>query len=960
MIVQINKLDYDVNENEFKQVEHKEYFNLLIRDKLGFFERVISLLSEISEIDFHNVLVCNPTHGAFIPINLSKYFKNIFLTNIKQEQNKNIINNITRFNINNIFFDSNNFGNKFIIYSENYQDIDYEIIQKYNQIILTETNIKLIKKYKYTYEISNTNFLFYVPEEYNDLFKEQFKYYLKDDLLDFNNLINLCIMVKNGGELFQQMLVKNIDIFDRWTILDTGSTDGTQDVIKNLLVGKKNGALYEEPFINFRESRNRCLELAGTKCKYNLMLDDTYVIEGDLRSFLTEIRGDQFGDSYSLTVKSHDVEYISNRITKSELKLKYIYTMHEVIQNENNINVRVPENRAVINDLNNAYMQNRSDTRKEYDLKCLYEMLEEYPNEPRHLFYLAQTYKMLNNFEKAAEYYYKRAFFHIEGFEQEKFDALFEFTRISIYKLKKPWREYEKYYKLCIEWQPTRPEGDYFLGINYFIDNDHFTAFKHFKKAFEIGFPYHQQYSLKPTLSFHFLPYYLSSLCYEFRDFKLGLESTTLFLQKNKPTDDFYNLIADWYKIYEMLNKLPSIKNTPQTFDKPIFCIVADGGFTKWSGKNILTSGVGGSETWVIETARYINQLSNFEVIVFCNCEQEEIFEGVKYIQLSRYLQVISEIKIEHCIISRFSEYIPATIEGHVENIYLILHDLQLSGNVIPVHNKIKNIFCLTEWHKRHFLESFSQFEKITYSLHYGIDFNNFLNNEKERNYIQKIPYSFIYSSFPNRGLSVVLKMWPRIIKRYPQSVLNIFTDVNNKWANDFYPDELKEIRETLDSYKKLYPTSVLNHGWVDKKTLADFWKQSSIWLYPCKFKETFCLTALESAVTKTLAITNDLAALQDTVGDRGIIIPGDATTEEWQQTAFEKICEVLDNFSLSESFIERNYHWALKHSWKDRANYLLQTFILKKGNISEKENIQMTLTEIVDKPLKSIDKIYL
>jgi GR25 family glycosyltransferase involved in LPS biosynthesis len=963
MIVNINKSEYFVNSNEFQIIENKEYFNLSIRADLGLFERLISLLIEISEMSIDSVLFFNPTHGGFISTNISNKFTNIFLIDIDKIHNENIKNNIEKFNIDNISFDFNNQENEFILFSHDSNIIDFDIVNKYNPIILSDSNIMLNKKYDYIYKISNTNYYFYIPEKYNEKFNKQFKYYLKDDILDYDNLINLCIMVKNGGELFEEMLLKNIDVFDRWTILDTGSTDGTIETIKKMLVGKKNGNLYQEPFINFRDSRNRCLELAGTKCKYNLMLDDTYVIEGDLRSFLNIIRGDQFGDSYSLTIKSYDVEYISNRITKSENKLKYIYTMHEVIQSENNINVRVPENCATINDLNNDYMQKRSDSRKEYDLKCLYEMLEEYPDEPRHLFYLGQTYKMLGNFEKASEYYHRRAFFHVQGFEQEKFDALFEFTRINIYQLNKPWREFEKYYKLCIEWQPTRPEGDYFLGIHYYIENDFEQSFKHFKRAFEIGFPYHQQYSLKPTLSFHFLPYYLSSLCYQFKDYKLGFDSATLFLQHNKPTDDFYNLIMDWYKIYEMLITLPQIKYPPKKFDKPIFCIVADGGFTKWSGSNILTSGVGGSETWVIEMARYINQLSNFEVVVFCNCEEEEIFESVKYIKLERYLDTITSIKIEHCIISRFSEYIPATIQGHVDNIHLILHDLQLSGNVIPVHPKIKNIFCLTEWHKTHFLETFPQFENICNSLHYGIDFTNFLNNATKDNinYVKKIPYSFIYSSFPNRGLSVVLKMWPKIVERYPQATLNIFTDVNNKWANDFYPDELKEIREVLNLYKNLYPTSVINHGWVDKKTLSTFWKQSSIWLYPCKFKETFCLTALEAALTKTLAITNNLASLQDTVGDRGISIIGDATTEDWQNKAFDKICEAFDNSDSTVSLIERNYQWALKHSWKDRAKYLLDNFINKNNtnntNNDNKEGI--TLTEIVDEPLKSIDKIY-
>ena len=957
-MTEINKQIYNVLDGEFKNNHHEEYNNLIIKDKLGFCERIISLLCELaSTLNIDQCVFYNQTHGGFIPINCSASFKNLFLLDTDNSQLHNILQNATSFNVTNILWNLKNINDKFIIFTENAVAIDKNLITKYTPIMVTteiptllETNADYL-----VYTLTNTNLSLYLPAHYYDKFNTEFYYYIdeKAKTLNYDNLINLCIMVKNGGELFEQMLEKNIGVIDRWTILDTGSTDGTIDAINRILVGKKKGKLYEEPFINFRDSRNRCLELAGYKCKYNLMLDDTYVIEGDLRGFLNEIRGDQFGDSYSLTIKSHDVEYISNRITKAQNRLRYIYTMHEVIQDKDNTNVRVPDNRAFVNDLNNDYMQNRSNDRKEYDLKCLYEMLEEYPDDPRHLFYLGQTYKMLEDFEKAAEYYYKRAFFHKNGFEQEKFDALFEFTRISIYQLNKPWRDFEKYYKLCIEWQPTRPEGNYFLGIHYFLEGILDVAFDHFKKAHKIGFPAHQQYSLKPTINYIFIPYYLTSLCYQFKDYKLGLEICSLYLQKNKPGEMYYELIMDWYKIYDMLNKLPPINPYPKTFDKPIFCIVADGGFTKWSGSSILSTGVGGSETWVIEMARYINQLANFEVVVFCNCEEEEIFEEVKYIKLERYLHTISTIKIKHCIISRFSEYIPATIDGHVENVYLILHDLQLSGNVIPINPKIKNIFCLTEWHKTHFLETFPQFKNICSSLHYGIDFKNFLEKETIKN-----PYSFIYSSFPNRGLSVVLKMWPKIIERYPQATLNIFTDVNNKWANDFYPDELKEIREILDVYKDLYPSSVINHGWVQKKTLADYWKQSAIWLYPCKFKETFCLTAMEAAITKTLAITNDLAALQDTVGSRGIVIPGDASLEKWQELAFTKICEALDNPDSVRSLIEQNYQWALKHSWKDRANDLLTNFIYK-NNKNNNDNIEFTLTENVYKPLKSIDKVY-
>jgi predicted O-methyltransferase YrrM/GR25 family glycosyltransferase involved in LPS biosynthesis len=960
MIVELNKKTYDICDNEFTTILHKEYNNLIIKDKLGYFERIVSLLCELSILNSFDLVTNNQTHGGFVPINCSSNFNSIYVLKTADIHQQNISQNISRNNIENIFFQITNPLNQFIIYSENPEDIDLNLINALliEPIILTKLhNRKILNKYEHYYKLSNTDLYLYLPKKFYKVFMEEFYYYIDEEnkTLNYDNLINLCIMVKNGGELFEEMLINNMKTIDRWTILDTGSTDGTIETINRLLVGKKKGTLYQEPFINFRDSRNRCLDLAGTVCKYNMMLDDTYSIEGDVRSFLNEIRGDQFGDSYSLTIKSHDVEYISNRITKSENNLRYIYTMHEVIQDKDNINVRVPDNRAYVNDLNNDYMQNRSDARKEYDLKCLYEMLEEYPDEPRHLFYLGQTYKMLENFEKAAEYYYKRAFFKVDGFEQEKFDSLFEFTRISIYQLNKPWRDFEKYYEMCIEWQPTRPEGNYFLGIHYFLDGILNVAFNHFKKAHQIGFPAHQQYSLKPTINYIFTPYYLSSLCYQFKDYKLGYDVCSLYLQKNKPEEMYYQLIVDWYKIYSLLVVMPSMSDKPKTFLKPIFCIVADGGFTNWSGSNILTTGVGGSETWVIEMARYIKKHTDYEVIVFCKCEKEEIFEEVKYIKLERYLETISTIKIDHCIISRFSEYIPAAIDGHVDNIHLILHDLQLSGNVIPIHPKIKNIFCLTEWHCKHFLETFPQFKDICKPLHYGIDFTNFLSSKMD-----KIPYSFIYSSFPNRGLIVLLKMWPRIIERYPQATLNIFTDVHNKWANDFYKEELEEIRTILADYKIKYFTSIINHGWVSKKYLSDYWKQSAIWFYPCKFKETFCLTALEAALTKTLAITNGLAALEDTVGSRGITIPGDVLEPDWQDNAFLQICNALDNPESVSHLIEQNYAWAKNHSWENQALHLISLFNISETiDAKETENITMTITEKLEKTFDKIDKLY-
>ena len=965
-MLNINKFNYSCNPEDYKLTHIQEFCNLKIYKKVGELERYIGLLNDLTDI-FPNtsqkyLFIFGIKYSSFIAHNCVSKFNTIYIVNVSNDYDQDYEN--TLINIDeiktqnpnaNISIVSLEFAKSFInkdsilFFYDDYTQFIHENINNQKPLILCHEFKEYIDLYDYNYKLTNSEYHLYVPFSRNIEFLHEFFYYLPDIInntdinqlaklkkinLNYNNLIHLCIMVKNGGNDFREMLIKNLPIIDRWTILDTGSTDDTIKNINEILVGKKKGNLYQEPFINFRESRNRCLELSGYNCKYRLMLDDTYVIEGRLREFLEICRGDQFADSYSLLVKSGDTSYYSNRITKSLNNLKYIYTIHEVIQKDNNVNVVIPSNWSSILDMRSDYMEKRTMDRKKYDLEQLFLMMEEYPDDPRHLYYIAQTYNLLEDYENSTEYFKKRAFHPVQGFDQERVDALFEMTRTYNFKLNKPWEECEKYYKLVHEWDPERPEASYFIGIHYYLENNFPVAFEYFKQAFKIGFPIHRQYSLKPTLSYHFLPKFLAKLCYQFDDYNLGYEVTSLFIQHNKPEDDEYDNMVSFHGIFGMLKKSFPTKIPAIVPPQKVFCFVADGGFKQWSGSSIIKEGVGGSETYIIEMSKYIKKNSSYEVVVFCNCPQAEIYEGVKYLHLSEFFKYVSEMEFEHCVISRFSEYIPVAIRGHAKNIHLVAHDLTMSGNVLPVHPKIKNILCLTDWHKRYFLERFNQFKDITYGFHYGIDFTHFQYRNEP-----KIKNSFIYSSFPNRGLIVILNMWPRIITRYPDATLNLFCDMGNKWSNDNFPQEMQTIKQLLEMLK---PYGVVNHGWVDKPTLGKFWRQSRVWFYPCKFKETFCLTALECALSKTFAITNNLASLEDTVGDRGIRLDCDEFTvlnQEWQNKAFDVICAYLDQPQEMTDYIERNYEWAMEHSWEQRAIEFLKIVSIDEVKSSQLEN---------------------
>jgi hypothetical protein len=941
MIVNIDKKDYKVEENEFKKIPHDKYNNLLIRDNVAPFERIISLLKELSlSLKIKNGLFFEQTHGGFIPINCSTQFENIYIIgNNNTEHYNNIIHNINLHKITNTTLSNNlildqNLDNNLILYSEKCENIDKTIIQQLNPIILTTLSLSFLKYgYKHILQLSNSDLYLYIPNHIYDYFNTEFHYFINEDKFDYDNLNHLCIMVKNGGPQFEQMLKDNLPIFDRWTILDTGSTDDTIEIINRLLVGKKKGNLFQEPFINFRDSRNRCLELAGTSCKFITMLDDTYVVNGNLTTFLNEVRGDQMATSFTLYIQSDDTIYGSNRIIKSNSGLRYVHRIHEVITDKNNINIVIPKEVAVIDDRRFDYMEKRTMERKQLDLKLLFEEVEENPHDPRAYYYLAQTYILLEDYENAFYYFNKRAEFTNSGFVQERVDALFESARIANFKLKKPWPECEELYNKCYKADESRPEALYFIGIHYYLKNIFRKAFGYFRKAFEIGFPVHCQYSLKPTLSYHFLPKFLCKICYDLNEYEIGKQAAELFLKNNTPDADSYTEIVSWYKIYEKL-VIPVQETKTKIPVKPIFVFHADGGFNNWSGSSIKTIGVGGSETYIIEHARYIQKSDKFDVYVFCNCLSEENFEGVIYKPLADYYSFIKQNYIHTCIVSRYSEYLPVTFNGYIENVYLVVHDLTPSGIVIPLNKKLKKVFCLTEWHVEYLTNIFPSLKDITVPFYYGIDFNKFSINKKD-NEIQlhiKEKYKFIYSSFPNRGLLQLLKMWPKIYEFQPQASLHIYSDINGKWVNQVEGEMMKQIQQLMTEYNAYENNMNINyHGWVNKQTLAEAWTTADIWFYPCTFMETFCLTALEAALTRTLVITNDLAALQNTVGDRGVIIKGDPKEILWQETALTEIKKYMDpqNNALKNELIKKNYDWASTLSWESQANKLLQEYIL-------------------------------
>src|ERR1700733_6819656 len=119
-----------------------------------------------------------------------------------------------------------------------------------------------------------------------------------------HDLLTLTMIVKDEAKTLARTLASVRPFIDRWVILDTGSTDGTQALVRRELAAVP-GELHEEPFVDFSTSRNRALDLAGEATEFVMWLDaDDELTHGKaLRDFLERERAHRGKDREAYYVR---------------------------------------------------------------------------------------------------------------------------------------------------------------------------------------------------------------------------------------------------------------------------------------------------------------------------------------------------------------------------------------------------------------------------------------------------------------------------------------------------------------------------------------------------------------------------------------------------------------------------------------------------------------------------------
>ena len=245
--------------------------------------------------------------------------------------------------------------------------------------------------------------------------------------------ISLCMIVKNESKVIERCLASILPVIDHWIIIDTGSTDGTQEKIKKFFdnVGIP-GKLYEKPWKNFGHNRSEALELAreNKDIDYCLMIDSDEVLQFDSGFDPDKFKESLTADLYNVFAFYGNTRYHRPQLTSNKLRFYYRGVLHEYVDCHDEVKTR-----DFARGFTNTPIQDgaRSQNPNKYadDAKVFEEALkgEVDPKDfNRYHFYLAQSYRDSQQWEKSLEAYLKRA--SLGGWNEEVFYSLFQVGRI--------------------------------------------------------------------------------------------------------------------------------------------------------------------------------------------------------------------------------------------------------------------------------------------------------------------------------------------------------------------------------------------------------------------------------------------------------------------------------------------------------------------------------------------------
>ena len=292
------------------------------------------------------------------------------------------------------------------------------------------------------------------------------------------------MIVKDEKSVIEGCLLSTKPLIDYWVIVDTGSTDGTQSIIKKCMRGIP-GELFERPWVDFAHNRNEAIDLAKNKGDYLLFLDADEKLIYPKGFHWPLLKMDCYCASGKY-YKKEDLEFGRILLIDNHLDWEWVGVIHEEIRGLRSQPRKgaILKDISILTDLGGARSKDPKKTLK--DAELLESALKDDPENSRYVFYLALSYDVAKENHRALKNYLFRSC--MGGDDGEIFYSLYRIARLQESVGLSPEIVMESYRK-AYQFRPSRAEPLYYLAKFVLNKRNYSTAYKILKSALLIPPP---------------------------------------------------------------------------------------------------------------------------------------------------------------------------------------------------------------------------------------------------------------------------------------------------------------------------------------------------------------------------------------------------------------------------------------------------------------------------------------
>ncbi len=660
---------------------------------------------------------------------------------------------------------------------------------------------------------------------------------------------------------------------------------------------------------DFSKARNQSFGMVP-KNEFDWMMwidsDDEIVVEGDIREMLASLdeytQGVYLRYDYAYDSESGNVSVVQwrERIVTTKIDWQWIYPIHEVLFSPANTQFAKRESVYI---RHNRKTDARDDAARTRNRKIIARALKENPDHPRLQFYFANEvmaevedaddFSERYRLAEAAILAYKR-FLSNETAQRE--DLYFAATRLGdLYIVQEKPNEAADAYINSIKIIPDWPDA--YIGLAVASMNlEDWPRTKSFCDL-ALSIPTPTTPAALTPLTHQYTPLFVKGVAEEeMGNFEAAKQNFLAAKEHfNPPNGMLDERIKEVERKLAVTAKDMGLRKTlrGQRPEKSIAFVTAPL-IEPWHTALEKEHGAGGAETAIMRLAPRF-AADGWRTVVFGTpgAEHRGVDEdGVEWWNSNEFLPN-EEFKV--IVASRVPEVFEAQVNA--QHKILWMHDVNIGPRLYPFVDRIDKVVGLTNWHVNHMRKLYDlEWSKMAI-IPNGIELELF-DLDKRPDFDGEL--RFIWSSSPDRGLGTLIALWPLIQSLYPESRLDIFYGWNiinkilRRGQNPYLAGLKKNILGNIDTLGG-EAANIYQHGRVPQHELAEWQLKAHIWPYPTEFMETFCITAVEMQAAGVIPVASDLAALQEVVANKELLVKGWPLNTDYQKRWIKTLRETVE-----------------------------------------------------------------